>query len=73
MNNDDQPIEPDTKPVQLSDIKDISVNEKASVATKVIKGSSPKDVKKDDRTLTMKNCYIADQLNNCHIALWQDM
>ena len=47
-----------SKQVAIADINDIAVNQRVSVVVKVISVSSPKEISKDDRTLSMQNCQI---------------
>ena len=49
-----------SKQVAVTDINDLAVNQRVSVVAKVVSVSSFKEVTKDDRTLTMQNCQIAN-------------
>ena len=61
-----------SKQVAITDISDIAVSQRVSVIAKVVSVSSPKEITKDDRTLSMQNCQIADVYGHCRIVLWQE-
>ena len=43
-----------------------------TVVAKVINLSSPKEITKDDKTVSMQNCQIADTYGHCKVVLWQE-
>ena len=54
----------------ITDISDTDVNQRVSVIAKVVSASS-KEITKEDKTLLIQNCQIADAYGRCRIILWQ--
>ena len=53
-------------------VSDLNANERVAVVAKVARLSSPKEITKDDKTVSMQNCQIADTYGHCKIVLWQE-
>ena len=60
-----------SKQVAVTDISDLAVNQRVTVVAKIISVSSPKEITKDDKTLKMQNCQIADAYGHCRVVLWE--
>ena len=61
-----------SKRVAVTDINDLAVNQRVTVVAKVISVSSPKEISKDDKILSMQDCQIADAYGHCRVVLWEE-